>query len=416
MKKALLFIVSVCLVAALLIFSGASGRGPEATNIKGVQTAKATESASPSQAENVLKIGVPAALTGTGSTDDARILLGLHYARSVSPTVEIGGVTYKVELVETDTGGTKAGAENVAKILSEKKVAAVIGSFASGNAQASLPLFDKAGIPTLALCCTNAEAGRDNALFFRLSGTDTLYGGAAANLAQSLEKRSAAVLTDSTDVSSQALGQAFTEAFQKLGGTCKSFSYISGKKDYAALAQAVQSSGANVVFMASGAETGEDFLREARRQGVLCPVIGPAGWDAGLLLSDADYYSDSIYAVADYDGCGTDRVSSDFAARFSAWVHDEKDASVKNGGSTYASSYSALGYDAYMLLLKAFRSAGSTDAKAISEAIHKTDYSGVTGAFSFDKSGNAMRTTTCVKTIDRKSARFDLVKSISVGG
>lgn len=416
MKKAFLFTVSICLVAALLIFSGATGRGPEASNIKAVPSAKDTDPASPSPAESVLQIGVPLSLTGPGSTDDARVLLGLKYAHSVAPTVEIGGVTYKVELVETNDNGTKAGAEAAALSLTGKKVSAVVGGFASANVASSLSIYDKAGIPALSLCCSNADAGKDGQLFFRLSGTDTLFGGAAASLAQSLEKHNAAVLVDGADSSSQALGAAFTEAFQKLGGSCQNYSFTSGKKDYTALSQAVQKSGTDLVFMVSSAEDGQAFLRQARKEGVLCPVIGPAGWDAGLLLSDADYYSDGVYAIAGYDGCGTDQVSTDFAARFSAWVHDGKDASVKNGGSTYASSYSALGYDAYMLLMRAFRTAGTTDAKTVADALLKTDYSGVTGAFCFGKTGNVTRTAAFVKTIDRQTAKFDLVKSISIGG
>lgn len=416
MKKVFLFTVSICLVAALLIFSGATGRGPEASNIKAVPSAKATDSASPAPEERVLQIGVPLSLTGSGSTDDARVLLGLKYAHSIAPTVDIGGVTYKVELVETNDNGTKSGAEAAAQSLTGKKVSAVIGSFASANAVSTLSVYDKAGIPALSLCCSNVDAGKDGQLFFRLSGTDMLFGGAAASLAQSLEKHNAAVLVDDADSASQALGAAFTEAFQKLGGSCQSYRFTSGKKDYTALSQAIQKGGADLVFMASGAEDGQAFLRQARKEGVLCPIIGPAGWDAGLLLSDADYYSDDVYAIADYDGCGTDQVSTGFAARFSAWVHDGNDASVKNGGSTYASSYSALGYDAYMLLLKAFRTAGVTDAKAVADALRKTDYKGVTGAFSFDKTGNVSRTAAFVKTVDRKTAKFDLVKSISIGG
>ena len=172
--------------------------------------------------------------------------------------------------------------------------------------------------------------------------------------------------------------------------------------------------GADVVFMVSSAEDGEAFLRLARKSGVVCPVIGPSSWDAGLLLSDADYYSDNVYVIADYDGCGTEQVSAGFASRFSAWAGDNKDVRLKNGGSTYASSYSALGYDAYMLLVKAIKSAASTEPAAISDALLKMSYSGVTGTLAFD-GGRTGRTLTYVKQLDRDTGRFTLIKTIEIG-
>ena len=413
MKKAILFSLSVCLIAALLIFSGSTDRGSEATNIKTAVAASPSASAAP--AENVIRVGVPATMTGLGTSDDARVLLGLQYAHSVSPSVEIGSTTYKIELVKQDDGGTAAGAQSAAQALKKAGVSAVIGSFRTKSAADALPLYDKAGIPALALCCADPDAGKDAASFFRLGAGTPLYGGAAASLAQSLDKHSAAVLVEKTDTASQALGKAFETAFTALGGSCKEYAYTAGRKNDSSLAQAIQQSGADVVFMASGAEDGEAFLRLARREGVLCPVIGPSSWDAGLLLSDADYYSESVYAIADYDGCGTDEVSSGFASRFSAWAGDAKNAKLQNGGSTYASSYSALGYDAYMLLLSAIKTAGSTDPQAITDALRKTQYSGVTGTVSFGKDGSAVRTLACVKELDRKAARFDLLKTVQVG-
>lgn len=408
MKKALLFMFSICLVAALLIFSGSTDRSSGVSNIN---TAKASASASPSPETNVIRIGVPASVTGPGSTDDARVLLGLRYAHLVAPTLDIGSTTYKIDLVETDDSGTQAGAAAAAKSLVSANVSAVIGSFASAGERAALPTYKKAGLPTLALCGTAQDAD-SGAL--SLAAPASLTGSAAASLAQSLGRHNAAVLTDSADASSQVLGKAFVEAFTKLGGSCTEIAFSAGKKLDQQAVQAVESAGADVVFMVSSAEDGEAFLRLARKSGVVCPVIGPSSWDAGLLLSDADYYSDNVYVIADYDGCGTEQVSAGFASRFSAWAGDNKDVRLKNGGSTYASSYSALGYDAYMLLVGAIKSAASTEPAAISDALLKMSYSGVTGTLAFD-GGRTGRTLAYVKQLDRDTGRFTLLKTIEIG-
>ena len=413
MKKAFLFALSICLCAALLIFSGSSNRGSDASNTAETKTSQTAAPASPSPAANVIRIGVPVALTGPGSTDDARFLLGLHYAHSVDPSVDIGSTTYKIELVETDDSGTAAGAANAAKSLKKQALSAVVGPFASQNARGTLLNYTQAGLPVLALG-SGEQSPAENVL--TLGSPNTLTGGAAASLAQSLGKTHAAVVTDPADAGSQALGKAFEDAFAKLGGASDEFTFVAGKKNDAALAQSIQSSGADVVFMVSGAEDGEAFLRQARGAGVSCPVIGPSAWDAGFLLADAGDYSDEVYVVADYDGCGTDQVSAGFASRFSAWAKDAKDAMLKNGGSTYASSYSALGYDAYMLLVKAIKSAASADPKAIGDALKTVDYTGVTGKLAFDKAGNAARTVVCIKKLNEHSASFELLRTVEIGG
>lgn len=409
MKKAFLFALSICLCAALLIFSGSSNRGSEASNTK--ETA-ATASTSPSPETNVIRIGVPTSLTGPGSTDDARFLLGVRYAHSVSPSIDIGSTTYKLELVEVDDAGTAAGAASAAKSLKKQGIAAVIGSFVSPNVRGALPDYTQAGLPVLSLGGSSADVG-----VLSLGSTASLTGGAAASLAQSLGKMHAAVITDPADKTSQALAKAFSEAFTALGGSSTALSFTAGKKDFTALARSVSASGADIIFMISGAEDGEAFLRQARAAGVNCPVIGPPAWDAGLLLADAGPHSDDVYVIADYDGCSEDQVSAGFAARFSAWAKDAADATLKNGGSTYASSYSALGYDAYMLLVKAIKSAASTDPKALSDALKTVDYTGVTGGkLSFDKTGSAARTVACIKKLDKSSASFTLLRTVEIGG
>ena len=412
MKKVLLFALSICLCAALLIFSGSSNRGSEASNTVETKVSQATVSASPSPETNVIRIGVPASLTGPGSTDDARFLLGLRYAHSVDPSIDIGSTTYKIELVEADDSGTAAGAKSAAKFLQKKGLTAVIGSFETQRAQSALPEYEQLKLPVFALCGDGISAGNVRTL----GSSNALAGGAAASLAQSLGKTHAAVVTDPADTASQALGKAFEYAFAKLGCSSTELTFAAGKKNDTALAQAVQSSGADVVYMVSGAEDGEVFLRQAHEAGLTCPIIGPSSWDAGLLLADAGSLPDEVYVVADYDGCGSDQVSAGFASRFSAWAKDAKDAELKNGGCTYASSYSALGYDAYMLLLDAIKSAASADPKAVGEALKTVDYTGVTGTLSFDKSGSAARTVACIKKLNRFAGSFELLRTVEIGG
>ena len=55
-----------------------------------------------SSGEKVVKIGVFEPITGQNGAGGKQEVLGMQYANAQNPTVEIGGETYKVELVIAD--------------------------------------------------------------------------------------------------------------------------------------------------------------------------------------------------------------------------------------------------------------------------------------------------------------------------
>lgn len=52
--------------------------------------------------EKVVKIGIFEPASGANGAGGKQETLGVKYAHSIAPTVEIGGETYKVELVQVD--------------------------------------------------------------------------------------------------------------------------------------------------------------------------------------------------------------------------------------------------------------------------------------------------------------------------
>ena len=55
-------------------------------------------------ADNVVKIGVFEPASGDSGAGGKQEMLGMQYANYETPTVEIGGETYTVELVYADNG------------------------------------------------------------------------------------------------------------------------------------------------------------------------------------------------------------------------------------------------------------------------------------------------------------------------
>ena len=131
MKKAIALLLALVMVFALC----ACGGGDKGTADNG---------------EKVVKIGVFEPASGDSGAGGKKEMLGMQYANQETPTVEIGGETYKVELVYSDNGSDSAKAVSAASKLVNEKVSLVLGSYGSGVSIAvSPPLASDAPIPRL---------------------------------------------------------------------------------------------------------------------------------------------------------------------------------------------------------------------------------------------------------------------------
>ena len=102
-----------------------------------------------------VKIGVFEPASGDNGAGGKQEVLGIEYANSVAPTVDIGGETYNVELVEVDNQSSTDKAVTAAQELVSKKVSVVLGSYGSGVSIAAAPTFQSASIPAIGCSCTN---------------------------------------------------------------------------------------------------------------------------------------------------------------------------------------------------------------------------------------------------------------------
>ena len=70
-------------------------------------------------------------------------------------------------------------------------------------------------------------------------------------------------------------------------------------------------------------------------------------------------------------------------------------------------SFAALGYDSAYLLAEAIEKAGSTDKKAIVDAMTAIDFSGITGNITFDENRNPIKSVTIIKIENGDYTLFD---------
>lgn len=104
--------------------------------------------------EKVVKIGVFEPATGDSGAGGKQEMMGMQYANHMTPTVDIGGETYKVELVYADNGSDSAKAPTAASELVSKDVSLVLGTYGSSSAMAGGPIFGEAGLAAIGVTYT----------------------------------------------------------------------------------------------------------------------------------------------------------------------------------------------------------------------------------------------------------------------
>ena len=88
--------------------------------------------------------------------------------------------------------------------------------------------------------------------------------------------------------------------------------------------------------------------------------------------------------------------ANDEAAKF---ITGFKEYLKENKQPDIIPAMSALGYDGYLVALKAIEKAGSTDGAAIQAAIKDVTIDGVTGNITFGENGDAKKNLAFIKTV-----------------
>ena len=220
MKKMIALIMAVCVLALCACGGGNSGSAGSGGSGGG-------------SAGDTVKIGIFQPASGDNGAPGKQETLGSQYANYVTPTVDIGGKTYNVELVVVDNESSNDKAVSAASQLVSAGVSVVLGSYGSGVSIAGSDTFGNAGIPVIGVSCTNPQVTLGNDHYFRVCFLDPFQGTVLANLAvDEYSAKKAYILTKLGDDYSVGVGNYFKEAFEGLGGTCVVESFQEGNSDF----------------------------------------------------------------------------------------------------------------------------------------------------------------------------------------
>ena len=375
-----------------------------------------SSSGSGSSSAKTVKIGVFEPASGDNGAGGKQEVLGIEYANSVAPTVDIGGETYNVELVEVDNQSSTDKAVTAAQELVSKKVAVVLGSYGSGVSIAAAPTFQAASIPAIGCSCTNPAVTESNPYYFRVCFLDPFQGSVMANFANDeFGAKNAYVLSMLGEDYGSGLANYFVSAFEDLGGSVTSEQFPEGTSDFSAYIQNAVNSGADVVFAPCATTYAAQIITQAASAGFDKPITAGDTWESSVILDAQNDTDVDVYCSTFFDENDDSGVAKTFVEGFKAWLNADSQKLTNNGGNDIVAAVSALGYDGYMAALEAIKLAGSTDGAAIKDAMFNVDYDGVTGNITFDQTtGDANKDMAYIK--QAKDGAFEFVKTQSVEG
>lgn len=322
----------------------------------------------------------------TGDLADKSSVQGLELA--VLEANRAGGIVFEgkrheVELfLEDDAADAAQSVAKAKKLVDDDHVSAIIGPSLS---RLAIPVAEQVAeaskVPVVSPGSTNPDFTKDKKYAFRVSFLDPFQGTVLASFAaKDLSAKKAATLTERGDVYSESLVAAFTESFEKAGGSVVSAqSYDKGQADLAPLAQAVNTAAPDVVLVAGHGQDNANAIAALRAAGLKAPLLGGDSWSPSELEAASVEATDS-YSLAQW----SDDIDQAGARAFiDAYKEEYGDA---------PDQYAAATYDAVNLVLAAMKAAESSSPEAVRDALSDTGgFDGVTGTISFEGSGDPLK-------------------------
>ena len=386
MKKVIALVLALVMVFALC----ACGSSDSASSTKAA-----------SSDEKVIKIGVFEPTSGQNAAGGKKEILGIEYAHSLNPTIDINGETYNIELVYADNASDAAKAPSAAQLLISNNVSVVIGTYGSGCAIAAGDLFAEAKIPAIGTSCTNPQVTLGNDYYFRIAYIDPFQGAVMASYALKNGCKNCVVIVEAGDDYSAGFGNYFSEAMVNGGASCDTVTFQTGETDFSTIMANIKSKGYDGIFAPVSIETAPLIINQAREAGVECQIMAGDTWDDISIAERAGANANGVFFSAFFDASDTSNEAGiEFNKGILEWIAADATRTENNGGAADAiSSVTPCGYDAYMAAYNAILAAQSTDGEAIRDALANLEVKGlVTGDLKFDENGDAIKNYVAIKT------------------
>ncbi|WP_343250675.1 ABC transporter substrate-binding protein [Diplocloster hominis] len=386
MKKKLVSLMLVSVMALSLVACGSKEEGstpaedskPAADDAAAdASDADADADAAPAAGENTFVIGGLGPLTGSAASYGNSVKQGAEIAiKEINDAggVKVGDTTYQFALNFKDDEASEETVVPAYQSLMDDGINALLGTVTSGAGLAITDLTYQDGILQItpsgsAIACIE----NDNA--FRICFTDPLQGQAMADfMIDKKGLKKIAVIYNTSDEYSTGIKDKFEEVVAEKGGEIvASEAFQTNDVDFSAQLTKIKATDAEAIFVPAYYNDAAYITAQANDMGMSLPFFGSDGWDGVLAaVTDPAFVEGAIFL-------------SPFLA---------SDDSAKAFTTAYEAAYSATpdqfaadGYDAVYVMKAAMEKAGSIENADLIAAMDGLTVDGLTGAMTFDKSG-----------------------------
>lgn len=346
---------------------------------------------------DVIKIGIFEPLTGANAAGGELEVEGMKLANKLYPEV----LGKKVELVVADNKSDKAEATTAAARLIEKdKVCAIMGSWGSSFAIAAGNIVKTNEVPAVGASCTNPLVTKDNPYYFRVCFLDPFQGTVMANYCYNQGARKAAIIQEVSNDYAVGLAKYFKDAFTELTGdeNCivATGNYNTNDQDFSGILTNIKEADPEVIFAPGNFTESALIIKQARALGITAPFVGGDTWETNEFIDVGGKDVEGVVLSTFFDDTApATKEAEKFVAAYKEEYPDRESVPA----------VSALGYDAYILILDAIERAGSADPKAIRDELAKTQgFEGVTGIINITEEGDADKNMAIIKEV--KDGKF----------
>ena len=388
------FARAVALTAAALFAAGCQSKQESKPKEQAAAQAPA-----PAPAEGTILIGHVGSMTGAEATFGDSTDKGIKLA--IEEQNKKGGVKGKQLALKTldDSGKPEEAAVAATRLITQDKVAVLLGEVASSRSLAMAPIADSNHVPMITPTSTNPRVTKDGdktrPYVFRVCFIDPFQGTVMAKFATEKKIKNVAILRDVGNDYSVGLADFFKKAFTATGGKIVADeSYKAGDQDFKAQLTAIKNKKPEAVYVPGYYTDVALIARQARELGIKVPLMGGDGWDSNKLYEIAQGALDGSYFSNHYTDEDPSPVVQDFVKKYKAAYGSVPDA------------LAVLGYDAALVAINALEKAKDLTGASVRDAIEQTkDFKGVSGTITLDADHNPVKPAV-VLGIEKNKAHY----------
>lgn len=334
----------------------------------------------PALAQESVRIGFHAPLTGFAAADGTSALNGAELA--VEQANAEGGIDGRpVELVVYDDQAEPKQAVPIAtKLIEQDQVKVAVSGSYSAPTRAAAGVFQEAGIPYISAYAVHPDITRAGDYVFRTSFVGEVQGrGGAKLVGEILGKKRVVLITLNNDFG-KSLADGFKEAAPQFGiEIVGEYEYSIKDRQFGPIVAKVKADAPEAIYASGYFFTAGPLVSQLRAAGIDAPVIGQEGYDSAKFIEIAGDAAEGVIITTSLDRDSDSPEAREFITEFEA----------KAGFP--ADMVAASAHTAVKVAVAAMRAAGTDDPAAIRDAIAATDLEASTGRISFNELGEVQK-------------------------